>query len=250
MFWANTVSSSPPAARITYWIETPRKAATTILPAQHVRAVRAGSPAGTQRDLLRPHADPDVAGACPRSARGHVQRAPSWVSADAPSSPRRRCASIRLRDAEEVGHERGARALVEVGRRAGLLDPAAVHHRDRVGHRHGLLLIVRHVDEGDADVLLDALELDLQLLAQAQVQRAERLVEQQRARPVDERAGERDALLLAAGELRRLALGRGGRAGRARAPRRRAARPRPWRPSCARGRRRRSSRRVRCGNSA
>ncbi len=53
---------------------------------------------------------------------------------------------------------------------------------------------------------MDALELDLQLAAQAQVERAERLVEQQRLRAVDERAGERDALLLAAGELAGLAL--------------------------------------------
>ena len=65
---------------------------------------------------------------------------------------------------------------------------------------------MRDVHEGDADVLLDALELDLELLAQAQVERAERLVEQQGARAVDERAGERDALLLAAGELAGLAL--------------------------------------------
>ena len=64
-----------------------------------------------------------------------------------------------------------------------------------------------HVHEGNADVLLDALELDLQLLAQAQVERAERLVEQQRARAVDQRAGERDALGLAAGELAGLAVG-------------------------------------------
>ena len=59
------------------------------------------------------------------------------------------------------------------------------------------------------DVLLDALELELELLAQAQVERAERLVEQQRARAVDERARQRDALLLAAGELRGLAALRG-----------------------------------------
>jgi hypothetical protein len=65
---------------------------------------------------------------------------------------------------------------------------------------------VRDVHEGDADVLLDALELDLKLLAQAQVERPERLVEQQGARAVDQRAGERDALLLAAGELAGLAL--------------------------------------------
>ena len=54
--------------------------------------------------------------------------------------------------------------------------------------------------------LLDLLELDLHLLAQLQVERAERLVEQQHARPVDERPGERDALPLAAGQLGRLPL--------------------------------------------
>ena len=54
--------------------------------------------------------------------------------------------------------------------------------------------------------LLDRLELDLHLLAQLQVERAERLVEEQHARPVDERARQRDALPLAAGELAGLAL--------------------------------------------
>ena len=55
-------------------------------------------------------------------------------------------------------------------------------------------------------VVLDPLQLELHLLAQLQVERAERLVEQQHARPVDERAGERDALLLAARQLARLAV--------------------------------------------
>ena len=50
------------------------------------------------------------------------------------------------------------------------------------------------------------LQLDLHLLAQLQVERAERLVEQQHPRRVDDRARERDALALAAGELRRLAV--------------------------------------------
>ena len=57
------------------------------------------------------------------------------------------------------------------------------------------------VDEGDADLLLDRLQLDLHLLAQLQVERAQRLVEQQDLGLVDDRAGERDALLLPAGEL-------------------------------------------------
>ena len=63
---------------------------------------------------------------------------------------------------------------------------------------------MRDVDERDADVVLDRLQLELHLLAQLEVERAERLVEEQDLRLVDERAGEGDALLLAAGELPRL----------------------------------------------
>ena len=54
---------------------------------------------------------------------------------------------------------------------------------------------------------MDALELDLHLLAQLQVERAERLVEQQHARLEHERTRERDALLLAARELVRAGAG-------------------------------------------
>ena len=55
-------------------------------------------------------------------------------------------------------------------------------------------------------LLLDLLELDLHLLAELAVERAERLVEQEDAGPVDERTRERDPLALAAGELARLAV--------------------------------------------
>ena len=62
-----------------------------------------------------------------------------------------------------------------------------------------------HVDERDPDLALDRLQLDLHLLAQLQVEGAERLVEQQDAWLVDDRPGEGDALLLATRELSRLA---------------------------------------------
>ena len=65
---------------------------------------------------------------------------------------------------------------------------------------------MRHVDERDPEVLLQRLQLDLQVLAQPGVERAERLVEQQHARVQDQRAGQRHALLLAARELRGPAL--------------------------------------------
>ena len=69
------------------------------------------------------------------------------------------------------------------------------------------------------------LELDLHLLAELEVERAERLVEQQHLRPVDDRARERDALALAAGELARLARRRSRRGAPSRAPPRRARAP-------------------------
>ena len=81
-----------------------------------------------------------------------------------------------------------------------------VHDRDRVGHRHRLLLVVRDVDEREPELALDALQLELHLLAELQVERAQRLVEQEHLRAVDQRARERHALLLTAGQLARLAL--------------------------------------------
>ena len=96
--------------------------------------------------------------------------------------------------------------LVQLGRRPELLDVPTVHDRDPVRHRHRLLLVVRDVDEGDANVVLDRLQLQLHLLAQLEVESAERLVEEQHPRFVHERPGERDPLLLPARELARLAL--------------------------------------------
>ena len=88
--------------------------------------------------------------------------------------------------------------LVDLLRRPALHDDAAVHDRDAVGHRERLLLVVRDVEERDPDLALDRLELHLHLLAQLEVERAERLVEQQHRGPVHERARERHALALAA----------------------------------------------------
>src|SRR5262249_29431810 len=58
----------------------------------------------------------------------------------------------------------------------------------------------------DPDIVLQALEEQLHLLAELEIQRAERLVEEQYARLAHEGPGERDPLLLPAGELPRLAL--------------------------------------------
>ncbi len=65
-----------------------------------------------------------------------------------------------------------------------------------VGHRQGLALVVRDIDDGDAEPLVQVPDLVLQRLAQVLVQGAPRLVHQDQFRPEDEGAGERHALLL------------------------------------------------------
>ena len=59
------------------------------------------------------------------------------------------------------------------------------------------------VAERDPEDALEILQLGLHVAAQLEVERAERLVEQQHLGPVDDGARERDALLLAARELAR-----------------------------------------------
>ena len=106
---------------------------------------------------------------------------------------------------DEVGNEGVFRLIIDIDRRADLLDPALGHDDDRVGHAQCLLLIVRDEYERDAGGLLDVLELLLHILAQLQVERGERLVEQQHARTAHECARDGDALLLSAGQARDVA---------------------------------------------
>ena len=93
---------------------------------------------------------------------------------------------------------------VDLLRRADLLDHAVVHHHDAVGHGQRLLLVVRHHDGGDAERPLQRLDLVAQPQPHAGIERRQRLVEQQQAGRGRERARQRHALLLAAGELGRI----------------------------------------------
>src|SRR3989442_473479 len=77
---------------------------------------------------------------------------------------------------EKARHESGHGSLVELLRCTELLDSTMVHDRDAVRHGHRFLLIVGHVDERDAYLGLDPLQLDLHRLAQLQIERTKRLV--------------------------------------------------------------------------
>src|SRR5208282_4457728 len=110
-----------------------------------------------------------------------------------------------VRFAHEGGDEAIGRAVVELGGSAKLLDAALVQHGDAVGHHQRLALVVRDVDEGDAELLVKALYLELHILAQLLVERTQRLVHEEHARIEDDGARKGHALLLAAGELLRIA---------------------------------------------
>ena len=142
--------------------------------------------------------------------------------AHAPSRGCRRD-QVDRRRADEAGDEQAVGPVVEVVRRADLLDPALAHADDAVGHGRRLDLVVGDEDRGHAELALQRLDLGAHGQPQRGVEVGERLVEQQELRLLDQRAGERDALLLAAGQLARPAVEQLARPGRARPPPRRGA---------------------------
>ena len=111
----------------------------------------------------------------------------------------------------DVAHEaddEGRRGLLEdLGGAAHLLDPALVHHDDAVGDLERLLLVVRHEDAREPDLVVEAPQPAPQLLAHLRVEGAEGLVEEEDPRLDGEGAGEGHALPLAPGELGRQAVG-------------------------------------------
>src|SRR2546425_3280032 len=84
-----------------------------------------------------------------------------------------------IRDADEVGDEVGAGPRVDLLWAPDLLDPAVPHHRDAVGDRERLLLIVGDVEGRDPEVLLDPADLAAKTEPDLRVERRERLVEEE-----------------------------------------------------------------------
>ena len=188
------------------------------------------------------------------SQRGRARRA---VAAFEPQPAgglelaRRGHASVEERAApDEAGDEAVGRALVKVALAADLADFAVRHHHEPVRDGQRLLLVVRHHDGGEAELALQLADLDAHLLAQLGVEIGERLVEQQHVGPDRERARERDALLLPAGELARQARRQSLRAAPGAAPRARARRSRPSASLRISSPNATFSATVMCGNSA
>ena len=96
--------------------------------------------------------------------------------------------------------------FIDLCRTADLQDNPVAHDRNTVRHCHGLFLVMCDIHKGDPELLLKALQLYLHLLAQLQVQSAQRLIQEQDTRVVDQRTGDGHALFLPAGECVRPAL--------------------------------------------
>ena len=87
-----------------------------------------------------------------------------------------------------------------------LHDAAGIHHGDSVAEPQRLVDVVTDVQNRSLEGVEQAHEVLLQHSLQMRVQSAEGLVQHEDARARRQHAGERDALLLAAGELGRIAL--------------------------------------------
>ena len=106
--------------------------------------------------------------------------------------------------AEELGGKAIVRAVEYRLRRAQLFDPPRVHHHDAVAQLHGLFLVVGHADHGGAALAQYGPHLGAQLFAKAAVQAGKRLVHEDQVGLRGQGPGQRNALLLSAGELVRI----------------------------------------------
>ena len=151
---------------------------------------------------LGPGAEDHLLALCDEPGREARQRKGLAADAEAAAGNRRR-QQVHPQRADEAGHEEIRGPLEHLLRRAELPDPARLHHGDPIGERERLRLVVGDVDGRRPHLVLQPLQERARLEPEPGVEIRERLVEQEELRPVGDRAGERDPLLLAARELRR-----------------------------------------------
>jgi hypothetical protein len=150
-----------------------------VLRARH--AHRQGQRVALRRQLqvFGPHADLEAAGGLQRRQR--LRRQFGLVAAPGhfhgPVTPLAR-QEIHAGRADEVPHERMRRPLEQRVGRSHLHGLAARHHHHLVGKGQRLGLVVGHVDQRQAEFVVDFLELAPQLPFQVRIDDGQRLVEQ------------------------------------------------------------------------
>src|SRR5262245_13354016 len=138
---------------------------------------------GQQADVVLAH----------RGGGGRARRERAIVAFDAAAGKGKPLVVQRLTPndvaaAKEARDELRARLLVDLLRRAQLLDAAGIHDGDQIGRGHGLALVVGNVDAGVVVGLVQAAHLKSHLFAQAGIEIGEGLVEQQHVRLHDQGA--------------------------------------------------------------
>ena len=111
--------------------------------------------------------------------------------------------------AQKVPHLLGGGVLQHLLRRGGLDDVPPVQKDDQVGQVQGLVHVVGDKDDGFVQLLLQALDLQLEGAAGHGVQGAEGFVHQHHRGRGGQGTEDTDALLLAAGQLRGVFVGVG-----------------------------------------
>jgi hypothetical protein len=86
---------------------------------------------------------------------------------------------VHGRRADEAGDEQVARRVVQRAAGVALLQEAVLQYRNAVAHRHGLDLVVGHVDGGNAEAGLQRRNLGARRDAELGVEVRERLVHQE-----------------------------------------------------------------------
>jgi hypothetical protein len=85
---------------------------------------------------------------------------------------------VHRRCADEAGGEHRRRPVVKFRRRAFLLHAPLAQQHHLVGHAHGLDLVVRYIDERDAEPALQRLDLQPHVVPQLGIEIGQRLVHQ------------------------------------------------------------------------
>jgi hypothetical protein len=101
----------------------------------------------------------------------------------------------------KAGGEGGNGPAVDVPRGATLFHHPVVEHREAVGHRQGLFLVVGHINGGEPGLFADAPDFGAHLQAEFGVEIGQRFIEQQALGMDHQGPGQSHPLLLSAGKL-------------------------------------------------
>ena len=119
--------------------------------------------AGSDRELLRAHHRlAAVAGVEAVHFGAHLDAGVELDLASLSALSHR--AGHQIGDTDEARDEGRVGAVIDLLRIGDLLDMALVHHRDPIGHRQRLLLVMGYVNKRDLEPMLQIAQFELKLL--------------------------------------------------------------------------------------